>query len=149
MAQRGQDPFSPKFQYTAFTEMDSSNACFPSSRPLDETARQSKRNPVGSKRSNFTPIPLCLFPLKRVIRAHNIVLVHTNLEQKNGNQSDHRLSDEHLDGSRVATGSLTVPDSNADETRIHWFASVKEKRGAQSELTSTTLLRRDARPTRI
>ena len=55
---------------------------------------------------------------------------------------------EHLDGSkRVTAGSLTVPDSNADETRIHWFASAKEIRDAQSELTSTTLLRREARPT--
>ena len=72
-----------------------------------------------------------LLSSKRDICVQNIVLVYPNLERKNGNQSDHRLGSGYLDGSRkVATGSLTVPDSNADETRIHWFASAKRIRGA-------------------
>jgi len=129
VGQRGQDPFSPKFQCTAFTEVYSSKACFPSSRPFNEIACQSKPNSQeGQIPYRFRSVSSlqterycarCCIGSPRPIRKKEW--------KPGGSSSEHRASRE------AATGpSLTVPASSADETRMHWFASAKETKGGHA-----------------
>lgn len=126
MTQRGQDPFSPKFQCTAFTEMYSSNACLPSSRPFDETARQSNGMPSGQGgRISHLFRSASFLQTGHSSARYYIGSPKPRKEEWKSVGSPSQRANISMDRGRVITGSLTVPDSNADETRIHWFASAK------------------------
>jgi hypothetical protein len=62
---------------------------------------------------------------KRNVVVQDVVLVHPDLRWKTvGSPPEQRRSRYNEE---VSTRTLTVPASNADETRMHWFASSEEK----------------------